>query len=293
MTTQRRMNLGHQAPLIQHMRNPSAGQVYYVSGAGQGAADTNDGRTPESAFLTIDYAIGQCTAAGDDYIFVIVHDNATETWPIVVDVANVHIIGNPSNPFAMPDIRIQDDVDGFDVTADDVEIAGLNISTNSDAHTNRLIDCTGGGCWFHHNYMAWFWWGYDGIYFAGAGCSNNLVEHNYLGAHGFSHWHVTVAPQANRIIVRDNVCILNGYQTGNCILKFDCNNRGVVKDNTFMVPDLANGEAVYTETNTNLFTGNEAMSGNVAMTFNPYRDTGANNWGINYANIAAVLPVTV
>jgi len=278
---------------VGHLLVPGANLVYYVDTAANGALDANDGLTPATAFLTIDYAIGQCTGTNHDYIFVLGHDNGTETWPIVMDMDLVHLIGTPGVGRPVAGIRCPDDVDAVDVTADRCEIAGFYIETNSNAHTNRLIDCSGGGNWFHHNYLAWVWWGYDGIYFDGAGCSNNLVENNYFGAHGFGHWHIVMTPVTNRIVVRDNVFILNGYQTGNRCIEMDSNNRSVVKDNVFMVPDLAAGEAIYSETNTNFVTGNQVASGTIAMAFNPFRDLGANNWGLNYASGAPVLPVTV
>ncbi len=74
MTTQIRYDPARHGPLYRHIANPSAGDIFYVNTAAAGALDANDGRTPETAFLTIDHAVGQCTAAGDDYIFVVGHD---------------------------------------------------------------------------------------------------------------------------------------------------------------------------------------------------------------------------
>jgi hypothetical protein len=68
------------------------GDVYYVDDAGN---DSNDGLTIATAFLTIDYAVGQCTALNDDVIIVLpggYNENAN-TGGVEVDVSYVHIIG--------------------------------------------------------------------------------------------------------------------------------------------------------------------------------------------------------
>ena len=174
---------------------PGAGNIFYVSSAARGALDTNDGLTPDTAFLRIDYAVGQCSGVTDDYIFVIAHDDATETYPIVVDVNNVHLIGTPwlgSGPYAAPiRIRVVGDVDGFDVSAYRFELAGFNINTTAQADTANLVHLLAASTihHIHHNWFAWNWWGSDYClnFEAGSyGGSDTVVENNLFGAHGWN-----------------------------------------------------------------------------------------------------------
>lgn len=291
MTTQMRMDPWRHGPLYQYMRTPAVGQVFYVSTAARGALDANDGKTPQTAFLTIDYAVGQCTGAADDYIYVIEHDNAAATFPIVVDTANVHIIGYPETGRPMPDIRLDADVDGFDVTADRVEIAGFLIENGADAYTNRLVDVTGHGFHFHDNYVAWFFWAWDGLYIA---ASNILVNNNYFGAHGCANIALYVGAGQGRVIIRDNVFIQAGYDACVRCVEIVSQNHCVIIDNKFMVDAAADGEAIYVRGTTNMITGNEAAGPNTGMgAFNPYRNLigEANSWGINYAGATPTLPV--
>lgn len=297
MTTQMRMDPYREMPLSQHMRVPAPGRVYYVDAASSGAADANDGTTPETAFLTIDYAIGQCTNLLDDYIFVIHHDDDTETYPITCDVSNVHIIGTPLAGTSRPRIRVQGGVDGFDVTANRVEIAGFNINTAVQGDTNRLVDLavTANCLHFHDNYVAWNWWGYDGLYFNEGG-SDSLINNNYFGAHGCSNYIVWTGSATGRVIFRDNVFILDGYQTGVRALNITSLNRCVVVNNQFKVPALANGEAISFMGEHNMATGNQACGPQGGFgAFNPYLSTldnaYDNAWGVNYAGATPTLPI--
>lgn len=296
MTSQIRLDPFRHGPLYQHMANPSAGDVFYVNTAAAGALDTNDGRTPETAFLTIDNAVGQCTAAGDDYIFVVGHDYASETYPIEVDVSNIHIIGHPLA--AEPNVRIvpQSDVDAMTVTASHVEIAGFHFYNAADGYTNKMADVSGRGFWFHHNYVSWIFWGYDGLWFEGANASNPLIENNFFGAHRLEHWHVTCAPTSNRCVIRNNTFIQDGYDTSAMCIKMDGNNRNQITDNFFMVADLAAGEAITTSASATGFAmGNIAAQGKIAMNNIPWVDGGSFSWAGNYitdvtADLALKMP---
>jgi len=283
-----RFDPARHGPLYQHMANPSAGDVFYVNTAAAGALDANDGRSPETAFLTIDYAIGQCTAAGDDYIFVVGHDYTTETYPIVVDVDNIHIIGHPLA--AEPNVRIvpQSDVDAMTVSAAHVEIAGFHFYNNADAYTNCFVAASNRGLWFHHNYVSWIFWGYNGIEFSGGSQSNALVENNFFGAHGCANFCIVDAPQTNRNVIRNNVFIMDGYDAGVRCLMISSANRCVITDNFFSVADLAAGEAIQvTAQTTGMASGNVACSGKGAMGNIPWVDGGtAFNWGANYVTAA-------
>jgi len=275
------------------MRTPAAGQVFYVNTAAAGALDANDGKTPQTAFLTIDYAVGQCNGGDDDYIFVIEHDNNAATFPIVVDEAQVHIIGAPETGRPLPQIRLDDNVDGFDVTAARVEIAGFVIDNGADAYANNLVHVTGQGTHIHDNYIGWFFWAYNGVY---ADSDNNLINNNYFGAHGCANFAIYIASGHGRTIVRDNVIVQDGYDT--CVRGVDCasENHCMIIDNKFQCAAAANGEAIYLSGPTNMASGNEAAGLSTGFgAFNPYLQFfgEANSWGINYAGATPTLPVVL
>ena len=79
---------------------PKDGNTYHVMTAANGGADTNSG-TFDSPFLTIDYAVGQCTADNGDVIYVHpgTYDENANAGGVEVDVAGITIIGinSPEN----------------------------------------------------------------------------------------------------------------------------------------------------------------------------------------------------
>lgn len=72
------------------------GDVYFVdSGATEGSDTPSAGKTKTTAFATLDYAIGQCTASNGDFIYVLPGHSETITGAggITCDVAGVSIVG--------------------------------------------------------------------------------------------------------------------------------------------------------------------------------------------------------
>lgn len=68
----------------------TTGNVFFVdSGVG---SNSNSGKKPDTAFATIDYAIGKCTATNGDIIYVL-PGHAETTTAIAADVAGISIIG--------------------------------------------------------------------------------------------------------------------------------------------------------------------------------------------------------
>lgn len=298
MTTQARLDIARHALVMQYMNAPGAGRVFYVSTAARGALDTNDGTTPESAFLTIDYAIGQCAPGEDDYIFVIDHDDATETYPIVMDVDNVHLIGKPIGGGPMPQIRVQGDVDGIDVEATRCEIAGFWINTAAQADTKNLVHMasTSRFLHFHDNFVAWRWWGSDYcMLFAAGGYagSDSLICNNYFGAHGWNAAGnaIWISGQCGRLIIRENMFVQLGYQTGGPCIYLASENHCCILNNQFVVTDAVDQAIDGSASNaTNIIHGNCAMEGEVQMAAVPFDVEGDNHWGLNYSSILAVLP---
>lgn len=111
---------------FQHAR--PTGDIFFV---GTGGSDSNTG-TYESPFLTIDYAVGQCTANNNDVIIVLpgTYDEDANTDGVQVDVADITIIG-PGNAENTDRVQVKN-TDGaatsvFNITAQQVVIAGINV----------------------------------------------------------------------------------------------------------------------------------------------------------------------
>lgn len=69
---------------------------YTVEGRTYVASDGNDGLSPERAFLTIDYAVGQTTASVGDVI-VLLPGSHTVAATVTLDVAGITITGIPGS----------------------------------------------------------------------------------------------------------------------------------------------------------------------------------------------------
>lgn len=107
---------------------PSAS--YTVEGRAYTASDGNDGLSPELAFLTLDYAIGKCTANASDVIVLL---PGSHSWSasVAADVAGITITGLPGGQGNMIRQRTSITTTAADeiinVTAADIEIAFLHI----------------------------------------------------------------------------------------------------------------------------------------------------------------------
>src|SRR3990167_11547235 len=73
---------------------PSA--TYTVEGRTYAASDGNDGLSPERAFRTVDYAVGQTTANVGDVIVLMVGAHSVSAT-VAVDVAGITITGIPGS----------------------------------------------------------------------------------------------------------------------------------------------------------------------------------------------------
>lgn len=109
---------------------------YTVEGRTYPASDDNDGLSPEKALLTLDYAIGQCTASVGDVI-VLLPGSHSYSATATVDVAGITITGIPrSAPMhgarsnagpARNYTSVTSTAHILTVTAADVEIAYLHL----------------------------------------------------------------------------------------------------------------------------------------------------------------------
>jgi hypothetical protein len=169
----------------QFARN-QVGTIYFVNGGADGVTtgnNANNGRTPATAFLTITYALTQCVAGRNDYIYCFNVYNQEPAYPIVVNVANVHIIGvaNPDGHQALM-VPVGDNP-VFEIPLvgggiDGIEIAGFNLGGGA-THGCIEVDGAAYGLWIHncsfgHVYAGG---GQDGIWFiANSCCQSNIIE---------------------------------------------------------------------------------------------------------------------
>ena len=132
---------------------PSAS--YTVEGRAYSASDNNDGLSPERAVLTLDYAIGLCTANVGDVIVLL---PGSHSWSasVAVDVAGITITGLPSGKghpgYKRTSITTTATADQvMNVTAANVEIAHLRIipitaataiDYTADADNLYIHDCS-------------------------------------------------------------------------------------------------------------------------------------------------------
>jgi hypothetical protein len=140
------------------------GASYTVEGATYTATNDNDGLSPERAFRTVDYAVGQTTASVGD-IIVLLPGSHSVSATITVDVAGITIVGIPgsnhlgaSNRSSSGSSANRSQITStetagmiFTVTAVDIEIAhlhlapitaGSGISVSSAAHRAYIHDNT-------------------------------------------------------------------------------------------------------------------------------------------------------
>ena len=125
----------------------TTGSTFFVHGTT--GSNSNDGKKPSTAFATIDYAIGQCTATKGDIVYAMPgHTETTAT--ITCDVAGVSIIGLGRGS-ARPTVQASAGaVDTVNVTAANVYIENLKFvhGAATVAFINiNANDFTARNCW--------------------------------------------------------------------------------------------------------------------------------------------------
>jgi len=130
------------------------GDIWFVdSGAANGADSVGAGRNPDIPFLTLDYAIGQCTANNGDTILVMPgHTEDLDADSAVdVDVAGLKIIGLGDGA-ARPTFDASAAAGDFKLAAASIVIINLLFTSGVDATTGMLeisgADCQVLGCEF-------------------------------------------------------------------------------------------------------------------------------------------------
>jgi hypothetical protein len=295
---------------------PGAGSTYFVDGLN--GANTNDGMSADTPFLDITYALTQCTAGRNDYIFVIQYPAdgsppAGETYPIAVDKHRVHIIGGAypghvdSDKYAFLGANTDNEI--FNIQAQWVEIAYLKLSGGA---THAAIEFDGDGPTnkgfaIHHNvinqkygtngapaYGIWMEQPYNAH-----GGNWGLIQDNFFGPMGTSNA-IWINQNPVMLRIRNNTFLRNA---GGIAINMDgpmsfCEITG----NHFALTADTTGLAITFTANcyssdVSYIANNYAHAGATQMVQNPYRDISSppltQDWGINYVGAAPTLPVTV
>jgi hypothetical protein len=280
--------------LIEPQTAFGAGNFYYVNG--YTGNDTNSGYSPDAPFLTITKAISMCTANNHDYVIVMRYPSAGaagETWPLALSVETMHLIGcNQAGASPLAWLAPTGDTAAITLSAGGIEVAGFDVRGGA---THGCIE-NSGTVWrahIHHCEFGRIGAGQDGIRMTGAvDCPHWLIEDCIFG-NNLTRSGIYITHNSTRTGIRRNLFHGCAGVAVNVVNTFAL---GQILDNQFRVADLATGEAVTlaaTATDGAFISGNTTGQGVVAMGNVPYRDLGANHWGLNYYGLLAIMPVTV
>lgn len=267
-------------------------------------SSSGDGKTPLTAFKTIQEAVTVCTSTTDDWILIFDYSGGGAT--ITVSQPFIHFIGNAITGMPYPRIKPATAVPGFTLgdAADRIEIANLVIGGGDATVAGILFNGAAGsyGCYIHDNVICRDADapGLYGIHVgAGADAPYLVVENNrFYGSDGAG-----IAAAGSAIRIEGNMtrgCIRNNYiqdvgRTATPAIWLDGtvvnpqieNNR--IKTDT----DTGTGSAITLSANVDdgWISGNVASDGKDAPANNPFVDGGSTNgWGMNWQGIVAVLP---
>lgn len=277
-------------------RPPAMGRVFYVNG--QTGVDTNNGIDPGTPFLTIDKALSLCEGWRNDYI-IILRGGGAQDYPITVaaDKQRVHIIGVTNDNVQ----RVPGFAAGahavFDILADQVEIAGLQLLTDN-ANPAILFSGLGWGAWIHHCSFGTTVATQDGIRCDAEGLVGGLIEHNYFGHNITRDGCRLNAP--TRSVIRNNYfreIVKDGV--GIHIVAGGAEVSAIVENYFYgaIAEDLVAGWAITTSGFGAIIANNHAMQTGDNTGKNPYRDLSVgvigaklNGWGMNYSGQAVIPP---
>lgn len=120
---------------------PTTGKVFFVDS--NTGSNSNDGRSPDSPFATIAYAIGKCTASkGDQIIVMPAHaEIISAAGGITVDKAGISIIGLGVGG-NRPTISFSATASTFLISANNVYVANLRVTPTVD-EVVKMFSVTG------------------------------------------------------------------------------------------------------------------------------------------------------
>lgn len=126
----------------------TTGNIWFVDSDTTYGSDSNSGETPTDAFLTIDYAIGKCTANNGDIIIVKEGHAETVTTAITADIAGVTILGLGHGD-KRPTITVNAAIPGLNVTAVDCKFHNLQfVAGSSITAATRILRVAANGAKF-------------------------------------------------------------------------------------------------------------------------------------------------
>lgn len=134
----------------------TTGDIWFVdSGSATGSDAVSAGRNPDIPFLTIDYAVGQCTASQGDYIVVMPGhaETVAAAGGLALDVAGITVKGLGSGS-DQPTVTLTDPASDVDIGAANVTVENIHfvaaaaditaaIDVNADDFTIRNCRMTG------------------------------------------------------------------------------------------------------------------------------------------------------
>jgi len=279
-------------------------EEFFIDGAY--GADTNDAKTIAGARKTLTSALGLVTDNKQDYVFLRNYGNQSgEDYPIAGDTwkKRAHIVGlEPyGGRYELID-SASTSKSAVDFTTNDA--AGTSFEhiafASSGSSTVPAVDFSA-TCWYITFRNCAFGWSGEtaryGIYSASA------VDTPHLVIDGCTFWGDSINVAAIELLgssTRAQIknCKFIGILTGDYAIT-DTGGTGLmnvlIENNTFSIhTESAAGQAIYlTGAGHCSVNGNVAYQGNSTMTYNPYRDTGTNDWGLNYAGGVAVSPAII
>ncbi len=289
---------------------PGAGNVFYVNGGSDGpVVDTGSGLRPDDPKQLIQSGIDLCTANNNDYVVILnygANGRAAETWPVVVDKTLCHIVGVGTVGQKWPVVRPNAPGAGdtaspaFSVTADRVEIAGLEIGGGDTAGGIQPND--GAGVWGLTIHDCFF-----GVTGDSAGQDGIRVPAGlpapYLTVYG-CRFGTYITRDGIRFDANATRCMIGVpgqpenyfHETpGICInLAAGVTSPGIFNNWMALAANTA-GDAITLAAATTAawVMGNVANFGDTDMGNNPYLDSagaGANTWAKNYQGISLTQP---
>lgn len=126
--------------------NNPGGQVFYVAASGYtavdgiGASDSNDGKSPQTPFSTIQAALNACTAGRGDIVAVL-PGSYTITAALTMTNADVTLCAaHPVEPYAYPGVLIVSATDAsmLEIDAANCRVEGIGFDINIASATANL-----------------------------------------------------------------------------------------------------------------------------------------------------------
>lgn len=291
------LSVGMAAPLQRFMPHTALTSPIFVNGST--GSNSNDGLSRTTPLLTLTAAIAKQTDENKHlYIFVErFYQPAGETWPIVFDKNNVHVIGmgGPNGTWCF--IKPVGDYAGVRFDADRCEIAGFEIGGGATSGCIEFGAYNWGNlirdCWFGVTNTTQ---GRDGIWTEGG-----------LGYH--TYYATVIRCMFGKNLTRDGIRLDSDASSsmlglpgmGNIFKQINgvaINDTGgffpdgMCCDNVFGLAADTKGDAITSASARTIFDGNRANTGRTAMSANPYLDTGTGHWLNNYKANTHVLPAT-